>query len=83
MSGDRLREALTFLSKYEKDPPEILYDQWAYDRLLSFVHRVASEALAADERGSGEGGYQWDCPNCGERITSWVLPPSIVAEAQP
>jgi hypothetical protein len=22
-------------------------------------------------------GYQWDCPNCGERITSFYLPPTL------
>lgn len=38
-------EALRFLSTYEKDPPEVMYDQWAYIRLLAFVHDVATCAL--------------------------------------
>ena len=38
-------EALRFLSTYEKDPPEVMYDQWAYIRLLAVVHDVATCAL--------------------------------------
>ena len=29
------------------------------------------------------GGYEWDCPNCGERITSWTKPPALAAPATP
>ncbi len=36
-----LARRLYFLSHYTKNPPEIIKDDFAYDRLLDFVHRVA------------------------------------------
>jgi hypothetical protein len=42
-----LRAALTFLSTYEKRVPEVMYDEWAYNRLLAFIHDTARAALAA------------------------------------
>jgi len=42
---DRVESALRFLSTYEKNPPEIVKDDFAYDRLLDFVHEVARRGL--------------------------------------
>jgi hypothetical protein len=30
-----------------------------------------------------EAGYSWDCPNCGERITSIYLPPALTKQPIP
>jgi len=45
---------LTWLSTYEKDPPEVMKDDWAYDRFLNFIHEQAAAALASGSRPEGE-----------------------------
>jgi len=42
---ERAVRALRFLATYHKSPPEIVKDDFAYDRLLDFVHRVALVGL--------------------------------------
>jgi hypothetical protein len=41
----KMEEALKFLATYEKDPPDLMYDEWAHRRLLDFIHKIAEEAL--------------------------------------
>ena len=41
-----LRKFLTWLSTYEKNPPEVCKDDFAYDRLLAFIQEQARAALA-------------------------------------
>lgn len=41
----RMEDVLKFLSTYEKWPTEIVKDDFAYDRLLDFVHQQAKEGL--------------------------------------
>jgi len=48
-AANRMRGALEYLADYEKDPPEMLKDGWAYDRLLRYVHEVAQVGLGLIE----------------------------------
>ena len=41
----RMEKALLHLATYEKKPPEILKDDFAYDRLLDYIHKVAQVGL--------------------------------------
>lgn len=41
----RAEESLRYLSTYEKRPPEVIKDEFAYDRLLDFIHQVALVGL--------------------------------------
>jgi hypothetical protein len=45
--AERLAAFVLWLSTYKKNPPEIVKDDFAYDRLLLFVHDECKSALAA------------------------------------
>lgn len=64
---EALEGALRFLSTYEKDPPEVLKDDYAYDRLLAFIHEVAALALLSEPTPAPVEPYDETddmCPNC-------------------
>ena len=64
---EALEGALRFLSTYEKDPPEMLKDDYAYDRLLTFIHEVAARALLSEPTPAPVEPYDETddmCPNC-------------------
>ena len=46
---ERQQYALEWLRDYEKDPPEICKDDFAYDRLLAYVKQVARVGLGEIE----------------------------------
>lgn len=43
---ERALDRIEFFSKYTKNPPEVVYDQWAYERFLRFVHDENKATLA-------------------------------------
>lgn len=57
---DRVRMFLQWMADYEKSPPEIVKDDFAYDRLMSWMKRSCGEwaskceaALRPAEQGGG------------------------------
>ena len=77
-----LVEALTFLSTYEKDPPEVMKDDYAYDRLLAFVHDVAARALAAPAPTvsvSESPTHSWPCPDPDHTYPATPATPALTA----
>lgn len=45
-ANQEMANCLRWLATYEKDPPEILKDDWAYDRFLTYVHTTAQTGLS-------------------------------------
>jgi len=41
----KMENILKYLSTYEKNPPEIIKDDFAYDRLMNFIHEQCRIAL--------------------------------------
>lgn len=46
----KLRKFVKALSVYEKNPPEIIKDDFAYDRLLDFIHNMCKKALITSSK---------------------------------
>lgn len=56
---DRVRMFLQWMADYEKSPPEIVKDDFAYDRLMSWMKRSCGEWASKCEaalRPAGQGG---------------------------